>query len=40
VSLGSLRYANLTATGFSSSVRWEGDLVKLEETVLTQAQSR
>lgn len=38
--LTSLRYASLTAGSFSSSMRWEGDVVKLEETVLTQANSR
>ncbi|GAX75992.1 hypothetical protein CEUSTIGMA_g3435.t1 [Chlamydomonas eustigma] len=35
-----LRYANLVADSFSSSVRWQGDIVKLEETVLTQKNSR
>lgn len=38
--LHGLRYAGLNASSFSSSMRWEGDVVKLEETVLTQANSR
>lgn len=40
IALDRLRYASLTAGGFSSSVRWEADVVKLEETVLLQAGSR
>ena len=35
-----LRYANLAAESFSTSIRWEGDVIKLEETVLTQHNSR
>ena len=38
--LEGLRYASLQASGFSGCVRWEGDVVKLEETVLTQQNSR
>lgn len=38
--LDGLRYASLQADSFSTSVRWEGDLAKLEETVLTQRNSR
>ena len=40
VSLEGLKYAALQAAGLSGSVRWEGDIVKLEETVLEQLRSR
>jgi hypothetical protein len=40
LSLDSLRYASLAAERLSGSVRWEGDVVKLEETVLVQQGSR
>lgn len=39
VELQQLRYGSLQADSFSSSVRWEGDILKLEETVLRQAAS-
>ena len=34
-----LKYENLMSEGFKTSVRWEGDTVKLEETVLVQKNS-
>eukprot|EP00798_Chlamydomonas_sp_ICE-L_P032214 gene32214-16772_t len=40
VQLEGLRFASLQAHGFKSSVRWEGDILKLEESVLSQGSSR
>ncbi len=40
LSLDSLKYASLAAERLSGSMRWEGDAVKLEETVLVQQGSR